>query len=1575
MKTAAQDCPSTDLSQTIHDYTVTDETCLGANDGTISVVFNDGNPPFAQYTLFEVGLGAIAFDFSGGNSVSFTGIPPGEYAIRIDHVSGCQSIVGFDATFKGLIVNPGPPMDENIVEAGNQALCAGDVQSVNIASSEVGTNYEILLDGANTGMITAGTGAALFLGNVTGLTPAGSPYVIQVESSRSSCTLIMTDQIDVTVDAIPTPSISGSGNVCEFDTGEVYSTTNNGHSYTWTVVGGSIVAGAGTNSITVDWGASGAGSVQVTEAIVASGCSATTPPFAVLIDPIPTPNISGDVDVCENETAVAYSTPAVGGNTYVWNVTGGAIASGAGTNSITVDWGGPGGGSVEVTESIIATGCTNVFNLPVTIHVQPTPVVSGTADVCEFDTGVVYSTPAVAGNTYSWTVVGGAIVSGIGTNSITVDWAGAGAGIVRVQESVPVAGCVTLSTDFAVTINPLPTPVITGPVMVCETATGVNYSTLLVGGNTYTWTISGGTITAGAGTNSITVDWGIAGPGSLTLLEVNPASGCQQTTLPLAVTIDPIPTPSITGATDVCAGETGVTYSTTDVPGNSYSWNVVGGVISGGAGTSSITVDWGAAGAGTVSVTEEITATGCQVTTPDLNVTIYLTPTPTVTGQASVCEFTTGVNYTTPNVAGNTYAWTVTGGTITSGDGTNSIMVDWGSAGAGTVSVQETVTAASCVVLSAPLPVSVDANPAPAVAGVVEVCENELGVIYSTPNVPGNNYLWTVVGGAIVSGAGTNSITVDWGAAGAGSIQVEETNPLTTCIFTTTPQAININSTPAPAIAGSADVCANQSGVVYTTPLVAGNNYNWNITGGTITSGLGTNSITVDWGSAGAGTLSVMESVITAGCDVTTPLFNITINSIPTPSITGTLTVCENETGVGYSTLAVAGNSYLWTVTGGTIVSGQNTDAIVVDWGSGPTGTVQVEETVTAAGCVTTTGVTNITIDPSTQNPPTTSSVTICLNDPIPTLTAVGTNIVWYDDAGLLPGNQVGTGPNFTPGPAQLDVSTLGTTTFFVTHDLGCGESPAAQVDINVVDLSPAPIVSSPLELCVNSAAPTLSTTGVGIIWYSDAGLSTQVGTGTNFTPGPSELDLTTPGTTSFFVTQNIGCNESPASELQVVVTAEPIAPGVAIPIVALCLGDAIPTLDATGSNLVWFDDMALTNQVATGGSFTPSAAQVDVNTVGKTTFYIAEVNICGNGPVATIDINVSDCSIPCFTHTSTVADADCNGQNGSITFNISGGVAPFTFTLSGPNGAVTQSSPDFQNLDVGTYGYLIEDANVCFAGGNIDIVSFNTTIDAQVSQIVGALCFEDNNGGSAVITVNGGADPYEYSMDGAVWTSFNSGDMLTNLPVGTNNIMFRNDLNDVCPDSESITIGKPANPLSAQVSTITESFTDEATGSILIDNISGGTGPYTVSAELVTPVFNNPQPDTSPLPASFDPQSQTTKILLENLYAGEYRITVEDDNQCQIVLNADVPFDDQLIFPNIFTPNDDGYNDTFFIRNLPDSQTSLMISSRWGRLIHEAKDYQNDWRADGVSEGIYYYTLVIAGREYTGWVEILRGE
>ena len=67
------------------------------------------------------------------------------------------------------------------------------------------------------------------------------------------------------------------------------------------------------------------------------------------------------------------------------------------------------------------------------------------------------------------------------------------------------------------------------------------------------------------------------------------------------------------------------------------------------------------------------------------------------------------------------------------------------------------------------------------------------------------------------------------------------------------------------------------------------------------------------------------------------------------------------------------------------------------------------------------------------------------------------------------------------------------------------------------------------------------------------------------------------------------------------------------------------------------------------------------------------------------------------------------------------------------------------------------------------------------------------------------------------------------------------------------------------------------------------------------------------------------------------------------------------LVIPNTFTPNGDGKNDTFKIIGKEDFDgIDLVIVNRWGNEVYRNKNYQDNWDGSGLSEGTYYYIIVL---------------
>ena len=83
------------------------------------------------------------------------------------------------------------------------------------------------------------------------------------------------------------------------------------------------------------------------------------------------------------------------------------------------------------------------------------------------------------------------------------------------------------------------------------------------------------------------------------------------------------------------------------------------------------------------------------------------------------------------------------------------------------------------------------------------------------------------------------------------------------------------------------------------------------------------------------------------------------------------------------------------------------------------------------------------------------------------------------------------------------------------------------------------------------------------------------------------------------------------------------------------------------------------------------------------------------------------------------------------------------------------------------------------------------------------------------------------------------------------------------------------------------------------------------------------------------------------------------------------------LDIPNIFTPNNDGFNDTWNIINIGLYESSTVwVYTLEGKLIHKQSgyNYESEWSAEGVESGTYLYRIELnTGKRYSGKLKIIR--
>ncbi len=98
---------------------------------------------------------------------------------------------------------------------------------------------------------------------------------------------------------------------------------------------------------------------------------------------------------------------------------------------------------------------------------------------------------------------------------------------------------------------------------------------------------------------------------------------------------------------------------------------------------------------------------------------------------------------------------------------------------------------------------------------------------------------------------------------------------------------------------------------------------------------------------------------------------------------------------------------------------------------------------------------------------------------------------------------------------------------------------------------------------------------------------------------------------------------------------------------------------------------------------------------------------------------------------------------------------------------------------------------------------------------------------------------------------------------------------------------------------------------------------------------------------------------------------------------NENTDIDDRCMpfFSNTMTPNGDGANDVFFIKNIETfPKNELTIYNRWGHKVYETRNYNNNWngtyKGKPLPVGTYYYYIKLNDnddRSHSGFISILR--
>ncbi|MBI5219816.1 MAG: gliding motility-associated C-terminal domain-containing protein [Bacteroidia bacterium] len=660
-------------------YDSTNVTCLGANNGTITINVSGGTLPYT-YTWNDIGgPGAVS---------SRTNLPPATYCVTVADANGCSwnRCIQITEPATGLVVT---------IPIASNPSCAG------------------LSDGSLTARASGGTAPYSYVWNVgifipdsiaTGL--AAGCYTVtasDVYGCSANTSRCITDPPAVTGSATPNAQTICSGQ----STSITLSSTFPSPTFSWTVVQNGVTGasdGSGSSIVQTLTYIGPPGTVVYTVTPTSGGCDGT--PFNVIVTVNPDNTITltsaagtDNQTVCINSaiTNITYSTTGATGAT-ITGLPAGVTGSWA-ANVVTITGTPTASGTFNYTITLTG-GCGNVTTTG-TITVNPANTITLTS-AAGTDNQTVCINSAITNITYSTTGATGATVTGLPAG-VTGSWA---ANVVTIT-GTPTAsgtfnytitltgGCGNITKTGAITVILVNTITLTSAagtdnqtVCINSAITNITYSTTGATGATITGLPAG--VTGSWAANVVTITGTPTASGTFNYT-ITLTGGCGNVTTTGTITVNTNPVATASNNGPVCVGDL---LSLTGGPNGmtSYAWTGPNIFVN---NTQSPTVSAYATSAMTGVYTLVVTGgTGCTGTTTT-TVTVNTKPTATAGNNSPVCIGST-LNLTSSAVPNGLYTYSWSGPNSFVSGSQNPSILNVTAAAAGTYTVIITRNSTGC---------------------------------------------------------------------------------------------------------------------------------------------------------------------------------------------------------------------------------------------------------------------------------------------------------------------------------------------------------------------------------------------------------------------------------------------------------------------------------------------------------------------------------------------------------------------------------------------------------------------------------------------------------------------------------------------------------------------------------------------------------------------------------------------------------------------------------------------------------------------------------------------------------------
>jgi gliding motility-associated-like protein len=1400
------------------------------------------------------------------------------------------------------------------------------------------------------------TPAGLSINSTTGdIDPSASTpgnYLVDyVLAASGSCPQFRVDDIPVSITATPAAPVAASPlTYCQGEAAPVLSATGTGLKWYTSAIGGTGSATAPTPVTT----SPGSTTYYVSQT---NGCEGPRAPIVVNVTATPAaPTFNTVAPYCQNVTATALTAT---GSNLLWYAaaTGGLGSASAPVPSTTA------AGITNYYVSQTVSGCESLrVAIPVeTIALPSAPTVVSPIGYCESEVPAALS---ATGTNLLWYA---AATGGLGNAATpTVNTASSGSTTYYVSQTVN--GCEGSRAAITVNVTAIPSaPAIASPLTYCQDEAAPALSA--TGSNLLWYTAATG------GTGSVTAPTpGTTTSGSTTYY-VSQSTGCESPRS--AITVNVTPTPAAPGTSPLVYCQNAST-SVLTATGSNLLWYAAaaGGTGSGAAPTPTTT----ASGITNYYVTQTIA--GCESARATLAVTVTALPSaPAVTNLIGYCQ---GFAAPALTATGTDLLWynAATGGV----GNVSAPFPSTSSVGSTTYYVSQTVSGCE----GPRAAITVDVNPIPTTPTFV-ITQPTCAV--NTATITINAPLGANLEYSINNGVNYQATTTFAGVAPGATYDVLVRNSLTGCVSAVAQAVVNPALIIPAAPTASTTVqpnCITPTGTIVVSAPV-GANLEYTINGGA-TYQLGTTFS----GLASNAAYSIYVRDINTGCTSATTVVNV--NPIPAnpaaPTVNVTQPICTTPTGAVTIT-APTGANLEYSINGGTTYQ-----SLAAFSGLTPNANYNLIVRDIVTGCVS--SVTVAVVNPIPANPaiPVATIVqpTCAVNTGSFTINSpVGTNLQYSIDginyqngatfSGLAagatynpivkdvltgcvsaPGNVVinpalnvpaaptmsvtfqpicttptGTIVITAPTGANLSYSINGGTTY-QTNTTFAGLAPNATYSVIVRDNASGCVstastaVVNPLP--ANPAAPTASatvqptcTTPTGTIIITaptGANFEYSINGGTTYQSGTTFASLA-PNATYNLTVRNIstGCVSAPTAVIINPIPANPAAPtGTIAQPTCIAPTGSIAIGNPLGANLEYSINGGITYQAGT--DFTTLIPNATYNILVRNT-----LTGCISAPGAFVILPA-----PTFPATPVASGSAVCAE---ATINLSTpAVAGATYSWTGPNGFVSSDqNPSISNAVAsmaGTYSVIISTtANCPSLPGSVTIVV--NPLPQPVLPQNGYICY--NSVTNTVLnpyTLNAGLNDADYNF---VWYVENGGtyNIIANetqssymvVTPGNYGVVATNVVTGCASHMVTAPVGMTSPPLALEVATSEYFAADQ-----------------TIAINVTPPGIYEYQLDNGAFQSS---------NVFNNVISGTHTVKVR--NECDGIESEAYLMD----YPKFFTPNGDGYNDTWNIFALKDqANAKIYIFDRYGKFLKEispsGKGWDGTFNQNGLPSTDYWFSV-----------------